>query len=355
MKKNKLLSKVFSLYTKKTTHLNKNPKVLVVADQCFWAYHEIQKYICRHMSDKYDVYTDYNIFYKPLYKTTWRYDLLRWKSCFLALPHRRMADKDVVYDIVLLLGFYFPLERKIAYKTKYLIKGIYTHGIPPSGVACADKHISLEQFIVKYLDNADSVVCGSKMIADQYKEVIPHVKYANGFDGSKFKRLTSKVKNMGSRFVVGWTGNPRREFKGFYDYIVPAVEEAAKKRPGIELKTRFSGPVKTLPRFYDDVDVVLVASVGDAGPGTFLEGCLCDVPTISNYSGVPAEIIEDNVNGLFVEREITAMSNAIIKLYDDRELLFSFSKRIRSDYLKIRSDKKVAQAWDEVFKDVLKL
>ena len=89
--------------------------------------------------------------------------------------------------------------------------------------------------------------------------------------------------------------------------------------------------------------------------GTFQEGCLCDVPTISNYSGLPTEIIEDNVNGLFVEREITAMSNAIIKLYDDRELLFSFSKRIRSDYLKIHSDKKLTQAWDELFKDVLKL
>ncbi len=116
--------------------------------------------------------------------------------------------------------------------------------------------------------------------------------------------MNPKILNKSSRFVVGWTGTPNRPFKGFHDYIVPAVERAAQMRPGLELKTRFSGPLETLPRFYDDVDVILIASSADAGPSLFMEGGFCEVPSISTRIGIPSEVIEHGQNGLFVERNV---------------------------------------------------
>lgn len=329
-------------------------KILVVSDRCFWAYHEIQKFIKVHLSDQFDIYTDFIMFYPPVPAKSLKNQLSRWRSYVLAWPHRRLARSNITYDIVVLLGFYYQFQSKISFQTKHLIKGIYTDGFPPNGVDASDKNISIEQFIAKYLGDADAIVCGSRLISDRYKQYFPQVYYANATNESLFKRLAPKTKNTTKRFVVGWTGNPSREFKGYHDYVVPAVQEAAKLRPDIELKSRFRGPLKTLPRFYDDVDVVLIASVGDAGPSLFQEASLCDVPAISNYSGVPSEIIENEINGLVVEREVSAMRDAIIRLYDDRELLYSFSNRIRTDFIKLRGVKQMTQAWRDLFKTVLR-
>lgn len=49
-------------------------------------------------------------------------------------------------------------------------------------------------------------------------------------------------------------------------------------------------------------------------------------------------IIQHNISGMIVERDITAFKNAIIELYDNREKLAQFSKRIKKDYLEKMSN-----------------
>lgn len=135
--------------------------------------------------------------------------------------------------------------------------------------------------------------------------------------------------------------------------MVPAVKEAASKREGIILKTRFEGPYKTLPQFYQDVDVVLIASIGDAGPAMFLEAAGCEVPAIANNSGSPVEFLENGKNGLFVERNIDKMAEAIVYLYDNREILYKMSKQIRRDLINKISLDPMAKRWDKVFSETL--
>lgn len=135
--------------------------------------------------------------------------------------------------------------------------------------------------------------------------------------------------------------------------MVPAVKEAASKREGIILKTRFKGTYKTLPQFYRDVDVILIASIGDAGPAMFFEAAACEVPAIANNSGRPAEFVENGKNSLFVERDIDKMAEAIVYLYDNREILYKMSKQIRRDLInKINLDP-MAKRWDKVFSETL--
>src|SRR5690606_7834579 len=114
--------------------------------------------------------------------------------------------------------------------------------------------------------------------------------------------------------TVGWTGNPKRQFKGFYDYVVPAVELAQKRYPGISLKARFGGPFGTLHRFYDEVDVVLIASVADAGPSMFMEAALRGVPSIANRSRRPAELVRHGENGMLVHRDVEAYAQSLCEL-----------------------------------------
>ena len=335
--------------------MNNKPKVLVVADQCFWAYHDMQKFIKEHLSDQFDIYTDFIVFYPLLCPGSLRDRLGRWRLLASSWPHRRLLRRGETYNIVLLLGFYYQFQSKISFRTQHLIKGIHTDGFPPIGVEESDKAITMDRFVCKYLGDADAIVCGTQSIADRFRPHFPKVFCATDSWEKKFKRLTPKTKNTTKRFLVGWTGNPKRVFKGYYDFIVPAIREASKLRPGIQLKSRFEGPIETLPRFYDDVDVVLIASIGDSGPSLFSEACCCDVPAVANRSGRPAEIIQDGINGLLVDRDVRAMRDALVLLYDDRDLLFSFSQRIRADLVKVYGVEPMTRAWRDLLRAVLDL
>jgi glycosyltransferase involved in cell wall biosynthesis len=113
------------------------------------------------------------------------------------------------------------------------------------------------------------------------------------------------------------------------------------------------GPVHTLPSFYDDVDVILIASTGDAGPSCFLEAGACGVPSISTRIGFPAETIRDGENGMFVGRSIDEMAKAIIYLYNHRGLLKDMSEKIRHDVEMQWSYKERGKLWECLFEESL--
>lgn len=326
------------------------PKILILADTPNWAYHNIQKFIVAQLSDRFDFYTDFICFQQPPSAPTLRKRVSRFVFQLRNKHFRRVLKSTETYDVVVQLGFYFTRWGKLPFRSNNLVKGIYTDGFPPQMVDEADSEINIEQFVEKYLGDATAVVCGSKTIEDRFKDKHPWVTYANGpLCKRNFQRIKPKILNKSSRFVVGWTGTPNRPFKGFHDYIVPAVERAAQMRPGLELKTRFSGPLETLPRFYDDVDVILIASSADAGPSLFAEGGLCEVPSISTRIGFPSEVIEHGLNGLFVKRNVEEMAMALVRLYDDRELLLSMSRRIRLDIDQSLGEEINRKRWLELF------
>ena len=335
----------------KATNKQDKPSVLIVGDSPGWAYHIIANCVKSYLSPVANVYIDFASFHTKARQN--KISFIRRAKHSLVRQWKKMREQrlraDNKYDLVVYLAYYlrksYPLK---GYENKYVL-GIYTSSFPPQGVETEDSSITQEDFEKKYIGDAFAVVCGDPTTAQFFQYLHVPVLFANG--GSKgvlFKRLTPKQKNISKEFVVGWTGVATRKMKGYYDFVVPAVEEAAQKRPGIRLKSRFSGPIKTLPRFYDDVDVVLIASSADSGPSMFGEAAQCDVPAISTKVGFPASVIRDGINGFFVERDIHAMAEKIIKLYDDREVLYQMSQRIRQDYLNFNSDEIQSRVWRRI-------
>ena len=151
-----------------------------------------------------------------------------------------------------------------------------------------------------------------------------------------------KKKISNSDFTIGWTGNPNREMKGFKEIILPAIEKVQGTGRTINLKTKFSGSYDELFDFYNDVDLVLIASRADSGPSLFAEASLSNIACISTAVGLPEMVIKNGENGIICERNINEFADAIIKLYDDRELLHQFSERIKEDYLKVLDNKTTA-------------
>jgi glycosyltransferase involved in cell wall biosynthesis len=330
--------------------MNTKPKLLIIADQPHWAYHNIQLFIKKHFSNQLDIYTDFiifnsneNIHLLPHHFLKHKIDELRYRK--VSSTHK--------YDLVLYLGVYFKELMKSTFRTDKVIMGIYTDGFPPQSLSNLTANTTKAEFINLYLSDTDLLVCGSQKICDFYMEVFPNTFYANvAFDERLFCGRKGIGMNHTSKFHIGWTGNPKREFKGFYDIVIPAVEEAKKQRPGIDLKARFSGPIKSLPKFYKDIDVVLIASDKDAGPSLFMEASLMNVPAISTRIGMPNEVIIDGENGMFCERDIASFVNSIIKLYDDRELLYRMSGRIRNDAIKQLGVGVSVERWTKVFQQL---
>ena len=321
--------------------------ILVVADFPNWAYHSIQQFIKDNLSDEFDIYCDFLIF-NTIKKSKNPINIIK---LMLEKKKYQQIKKDNSYDIVLYLSFYFDKEMRINYKAKKIIKGIYTDGFPPSN---ANFQGTMSEFKNEFLHDADAVVCGSELIKQRYEKEVKNVYYANDTIDEIFvnKKYLRGINN-GRVFRVGWTGNPKREFKGFYSHVIPAVELAQKTYPDIELKSRFSGPLETLPDFYKDVDVILIASDADAGPSLFSEASVMRVPSISTDMGMPHEVIKDGINGFFVDRNVDEMAEKIIMLYENRELLFNASQLIKDDYMKKYDKNVIIKKWRDMFNNIL--
>lgn len=328
------------------------PKVLVIADSPNWAYHQIQLFIKKYFSQRYDIYTDFVSFNSNSERKLSLRPHILTQNIINRYRFRRIS-KTKNYDVVIFLGIYFPDFMKIDFTAKKIVKGIYTDGFPPLSLKASNKNISLEDFKKEYLTNTDLIVCGSQLICDYYKTIFPNIIYANSAYNDNFfpgKKILSKNEN--TKFRIGWTGDPHREMKGFYNIIQPAIDEAKKLRPGIEFLYRFEGPLNTLPKFYENIDLILIASSKDAGPSLFLEAGMMNVPAISTRIGLPNEVIQDGENGLFVDRDIDAFVNAIVKLYDDRDLLYMMSLKIRNDTIRKLGTEACIERWNQVFKAI---
>ncbi|WP_210397610.1 glycosyltransferase family 4 protein [Motiliproteus sediminis] len=327
----------------------RKPKILMVIDKPNWAYDQMANYIMSELSDKYDFYKVMAQYHIKNERQTLDYKLKQPFRAFKRIYFERFK-KNIEYDLVVYMWWHLPQIIDLDIKYKYVLKGIFTESFPPGKTI--DFNGSEREFVDLYIKPASGIISGNRNIERFYSRFDLPVFYATGATNTE-KFIFNKKKRDDDQFIVCWTGNPNRNFKGFYDFVKPAVELARKKRPNIKLVTRFSGPLSTLPDFYSNVDVMANASIGDAGPGFIIDAGGCGIPTISTNVGFASEIIRDYENGIFVEREIENIAEKIIELNDDRELLNKLSVNISRDIHQNWGYSRRAMFWDEMFENVL--
>ncbi len=375
----------------------KKKKILMYADSPGWAYDTIIQLITQNLGHKADFYFDYccNHLYRQKtesffsclrkdlhrtfknFKSLVRGNPLDFNYClffsYKVLPfwrqefviegkkyRRRTLPPWKHYDVIYYPDFYFDFYAKLRKDAPYKVKGIFSDGFPPQcmdldllkdreGISESAITSSKSVFFNRYFKNIDLFVGGSLSILNEYKEFpIPQMMLVGIYKEEIFYENPNRTYDH-NELIIGWTGNPNRAFKNFHTIIEPAIEQLKNEGYNIKLKTRFSGPYETLPDFYQDVDLVLVASSADAGPSLFAEAALCGVPAISTIVGYPSMIIQDGINGFFVEPEIAAFKEKIIYLYKNRDVLASFSKRIRTDYLQKLGQDVYLRDWEKAF------
>lgn len=255
------------------------------------------------------------------------------------LGNLKIVDKDVLhYDTIVEMAFYFQYTCHHPFTANKKVVGIFTDTFPHDGptndiLRQTDRSkLIRKDFYKTYLEPYNHIIVGGGNLYNDYKELTDNISFVYGIYGEENFLVNNHVGEK-EYLTIGWTGTPKRKMKGFEEFIIPAIENVKKTGRDIRLKTKFSGSYEDLYTFYQDVDLIVIASSADSGPSLFAEASLSGVPSISTKIGLPLMGISDGENGLFLSREVESIEKGIITLYDDRTLLKSFSKQIRNDYL----------------------
>lgn len=347
--------------------------ILFIVDKPDWAYHNIIKTWAELLHTEYNCYVAFaqdffikskkfsrwnilknkislaikssNKKYKIHPSKTYSYPIYSENPVYEVLSQQKI-DK-ISFDFIIEMAYYFQYISEFPFIANKKLVGIYTDSYPHEGPSFDEKNkidlktLPREIFYEKYLKPYDAIVVGNANLYEDYKKFNNKLTIANG---TYKESLFIENKNVGNQetLTIGWTGTPDRKMKGFRDIIEPAIKELLEEGLKINLKTKFSGDYDELLSFYQDIDVVCIASSADTGPSLFAEASLSKVPSISTKIGFPKMIIQNGENGIFVGRDKEEMKSAIKKLYQDRDLLKSFSMRIKEDYLeKLNNQKSV--------------
>lgn len=277
-------------------------------------------------------------YYYPVYKKN---KIYLYDNELNRVPTPNVSEFDAIVE----MAFYFQYISEFPFKSEKKLVGIFTDSFPHDGPTEDLKQnidrskLSREDFYNKYLVPYKHIIVGGGNLLKDYQPLTPNVTFVYGIYGQSNFIENPKV-GENSYLTIGWTGSPKRPMKGFEAIILPAIEEVKKTGRDVRLKTKFSGAYEELYSFYENVDLVVIASNADSGPSLYAEASLSSVPTVSTKVGLPLMGINHGVNGLFIDREIDSLKEAIIKVYDDRMLLKSMSKTVKKDYLEWMDNQK---------------
>ncbi len=109
-----------------------------------------------------------------------------------------------------------------------------------------------------------------------------------------FLDVMARLKKEHENLMVLLTGPARGYVKNGLD------------RLGIPYRHRFLENYLDIIPFYQALDLYLIASRGEGGPKALLEGWACGVPLVSSRVGMPADLINQGVNGFLADIEDAA-------------------------------------------------
>ena len=179
----------------------------------------------------------------------------------------------------------------------------------------------------------------------------------NGVDLGLFKPNGNKDYDSKRPFIVGFVGNIRgvgRSYKGFSNYC----QATSRLRPNVSTINLLFGdnmiPNDEMPKeFYHKIDCLVLPSTGEGCSNTITEALACGVPVICTKVGFHGERLKNEVNCLFVTQTVESIISGIecLMLCEKLRWKLAFEGRI---FAEMNHDiKKIAEAYDNVFKLVL--
>lgn len=170
----------------------------------------------------------------------------------------------------------------------------------------------------RYMMDAGHLVVFTKKLQSAFEEMTPNIHYyPKGINADFFKPTVERT----GALKIGWAGNINDLTKGVSEILIPAC--------GDDFLLKIAGGALTQDEmviFYNDIDVICVASLAESGPLTLLEAMACGCFPISTNVGVAGELITNGKNGLLVDRSSSAFRSAFNWCRNNIDLVRSAGK-----------------------------
>ena len=280
------------------------PKITIIVDVPGWALDNTASNVAAHLKDHYDFERIFNR---------------------EAEEKIRLGNFDLVY--ITYWRQFIDAGIKVQIPGN-IVSGVRSHfkwdggcGLPPS------------QEIIEHLQNFAALNVPSLILYDIFKNLHPALFHTpHGVDHHLFHpRPQAPLSSPPGQLVLGWTGSTSNHpgKRGIKDLILPALEGIS----GVTFKmaareTKWRTPDEMVS-FYHELDAYICASRTEGGPHPLLEASACGIPVISTRVGIAPELIEQNVNGILVERSVSSIREAIICLRDNQDLRIELGKHSR--------------------------
>ncbi|MFB4474384.1 glycosyltransferase family 4 protein [Oceanobacillus caeni] len=183
----------------------------------------------------------------------------------------------------------------------------------------------------------------------EFNKYRPIYKTRVGINKDLFK--PSAANRSQKTFTAGWVGridgNAHRKLKG-YDLVLSAKKELDIKLD-IRTFTKNYVPKEAMVEFYQGLDCFICSSESEGLPNPVLEAGACGVPIISTKVGIVPELIKPYENGIIIQRNASAIRDAIQYLIDNPNQRKSMGSSIRSTILDQWTWDVCWKQWEEFF------
>lgn len=293
------------------------PKILVSPDSLTWTLGIVAKYLEKQLSKYFDFTTQ-------------------------TIKRRYFSRELQKYDLA-----YLMFVRKVIHVDKVIPVISGAHGFVD--LAGSDYYISPDPTYKESFKKYHSVHGICKTLCSELEKFHDRVYYTPyGVDIDLFKPTPNKKRGL----KVGFAGNPDgyRAIKGYYDYIIPACSSI----PNIELVPATGGlSHEQMPAYYNSIDVLICMSSQEGGPLPVLEAMSCEVPVISTNVGFVPEVVEDQENGLIINRSIYDLKKNLSLFVSDPDRFYYFGKTARQSILDGWTWEHVSKYWYKFFQENL--
>lgn len=257
------------------------PKILLLPDKRGWIF----DFLCTYDAE-------------ALRERGWHVDIVYQEDKFATpLP---ASQYDIVFN-----PNYSPREFERPFKGR-LVRGIFGHKWAWTE--------NPRQALDKSLKGACAVIVPNRELQKMISWYFPYTfQVTEGTDPGIFR---FERHNMNDQLIAAWTGDPKHTWKGLQDILIPACE-----RVNVPLRVASDLSREDLNRFYNSVDVVLVATKNEGSPNCVFEAGACGRPVIGTRAGIIPEAIVDGKNGFIVERSIEAFAQKLAWCKENKEKL----------------------------------
>jgi len=282
-------------------------------------------------------------------KPGWAYDISA-KSIQYLLKHKfeitikYVVDNPVLnsndFDILFVFFWGETYHRKFNIDPKKVIKQISSHRWEEKQYGSLTPEIVVNNF----LNDANTITCTSTRLESIFSSYIKIRTTPNGFNTDQFHYLNRRY----GKLKIGWAGNSNDPCKGLNDIIIPAIDDNFDFQ--IANGTLSHNKMNS---FYNNVDLICVASTAEGEPLTLLEGMGCGCFPICVDVGIVPELIKHKHNGLIVERSQSAFKYAFQWAAKNLTHIRNMSKTISFEIAQKRSWLSTIPAWENLFNEAL--